>query len=370
MVDIDYGQSNRRDSYRFMLVDPFSLLELEEVNIDPLESSLTSSYYSDNKVQGTLSIVNDSYNRNGQDKMIRIYHKVTIGSYSEENALATLFIDSSEATYDRKLMTCSLNGYSSLWRYSDNPLMEEFFRRRGQNVVEEIRYLVEQDGGHLIVEHGVNISQAHTKDIMFDMGEDELKTINTIAGWIDAMIDVDPYGYIRLRPYYAPSEKGVSYTFKSGENCTYIPGVSISNNKSELYNRVKAYYSRETKDDTDTMPFSDAVMIDLPASSPYSFERCGRRRGYLLDVTEPCTHYQLERKANNFLEENSIADEYITIEHVGLPFLQKGDVVRYINDVDFEDTFDINGLITEMAINSFNPGCITQSTIKIVRHNS
>lgn len=368
--EIDYGQSNRRDEYRFMLVDPFSLAELEEIKVDASSSSLNSSYYSDNKVQGTISLQNDDYRREGKDKMIRIYHKIIIGNYTEENALATLFVDSASVTHDRKLVTGDLNCYSTLWRYTGDVLMEEFYRQKGQNVIDEIRFLVEQDGGHMRTEHGLDFGKTHTRDIMFDMGENKMDVINTIAGWIDATVDVDPYGYIVLKPYYTPSEKGVSYTFQSGMNCTYISGLTITDNRSEMVNRVKAFYSRETKEDGDTMPFSDAVMVDLPASSPFSYERCGRRRGYVLEVTEPCSRRDLERKANNYLEENSVGNEYITIEHVGLPFLQKGDVVRYINDVDFDYTYDVNAMIEEMSIPSFNPGCITQSTLKIVRHNT
>lgn len=367
---IDYGQSNRKDEYRFVLVDPFSLKELNEIEVEPESSSLTFGYYTDNKVQGNLTLKAGSYIIDGYEKMIRIYHKTIIDQESFEYCLCTLFVDSASETSLYKNTEVSLSCYGALWRFTQDVIIQDFYRQTGYNVVNEMRELVEIDGGKFLVGAGVNENRLHSRDIRFELGTSRAEVLNTIAGWIDCEITVDPYGYIRLDKYVSPENKAVSYTFVEGEKCTYVAGYDLSNNRNEPINRVKVYYSRESKEDDDPYPLTDSYMIDSADTNEFSYKRCGRRRTQIIKVDTPCSTDELRSAATKYLNENNYAIQYIQIEHVGIPYLLPGMNVQYINSKDSENPINIIGMITEMSISSLNPGRVTRSKIRIVRNNA
>ena len=129
----------------------------------------------------------------------------------------------------------------------------------------------------------------------------------------------------------------MKYTFEAGSNCVYVPGVDISDTSADAVNRVLAYFSRSSKQDDpekdnyDPYPLTDSVWVDLPEGHKFSYERIGRRRSYVMKLTEPCSHEELTAKAKRYLDENCGSVQYYEIEHVSIPTLRTGDVVRYIN---------------------------------------
>lgn len=371
----DYGQSNRKDSYRFVLVDPFSLEEVGTVEPDPASCNLTFGYYTDNKVQGNLTLKKGDYQIDGYDKMIRIYHTVHLSGDTFEYCMCTLFVDSASSSSVFKNSSTSLACYSALWRFTQDVVIQDFYRPKGYNVVGEIRELVEIDGGKLKVGPEVDQNKLHTMDICFDLGTSRAEVLNTIAGWINCEINVDPYGYITLDKYVSPHAKSVSYTFVEGKNCVYTAGYDLSDNRNEPINRVKVYYSREKKpvdadgNPEDPYPLTDSVLIESPDNDEFSFAKCGRRKAQIIKLNEPCSTAELYRVGMQYLNENNYSTKYIQFKHVGIPFLYPGMKIRYINSTDSDNVIDIDGLITEMSISSLTPGCMTTSKVRIVRYN-
>ena len=365
---IDYGKSGRRDSFSFHLVDPFSLQETgETIDVEEGASSITWGFYTDNKCSGSLKMLNSA----NKDKLVRVNQAIVIGDTRIDVTLGTFFVDSSGTSAKYRRIERDAAIYSTMWRFTQDILVTDFWHPLGTNVVDEIRYLVEVDGGKLSVGEGVNTERTHTRDIWFEIGENRAKVLNTIAGWIDCQVGVDPYGYITLDPYISPANKAVRYTFEAGSNCVYVPGVDISDTSADAVNRVLAYFSRSSKQDDpekdnyDPYPLTDSVWVDLPEGHKFSYERIGRRRSYVMKLTEPCSHEELTAKAQRYLDENCGSVQYYEIEHVSIPTLRAGDVVRYINDIDYEEPIDCKCLVSEMSM-TLKPGAPCKTKLKVV----
>lgn len=350
-----------------MLVDPFTLQDVREVDFDAANSSVTYAYYSDNYSSASINLEGSDYvGDTGQEYLLRVQHTVTADGTTASETLGTFFVDSMGKTALRRRQTRALSCYSTWLRSTADSLVDDFGRAQGYSVVQAIREVVEADGGHLRVMQGVDVSRTFGNPIGFEIGTAKSTVASTMAGWIDCTLKPGDDGYIELSKYVDPSQKAPAYTFTEGEGCVYVGGVDWSTNRDEVLNRVVAYYSRESKQDDDPYPLTDRVMVDLPSTNRFSYERVGRRKSEVLNVTDPCSHDELLSKAQTHLNENSGEILYVEIEHVGIPGLRAGDTVVYRNDID-EDGLRVQGLVTQMEISSLAPGCMCKSKIKITR---
>ena len=135
-------------------------------------------------------------------------------------------------------------------------------------------------------------------------------------------------------------------------------------NRDEPINRVVAYFSRESKQEDDAFPLSDSCYIDLPESASVSYERCGRRRTQVVQVTEPCSHTDLIAQAQRAMDQSSAAYLDITFDHAGVPGLRAGDCVHVVNSAA---EIDSDFIILQMRVSALLPGCPTQSKMRMVR---
>jgi hypothetical protein len=401
----DWGKSGRVDTYRAVLVNPFTLEEAGDIDIDLESTSITYGYYTDNIVQANIAVVHTGVSETGEanngnildgiNHMIRIYHTCVVDDYGDETCLGTFFVDSCSSSAENRYITRSMSCYSALWRMTQDILLYDFNRSTGYNVVQEIQEIIKADycgyfndenvfgTSLLLVKNGVDTTRKHTRDISFEAGTTRSEVLNTIAGWIDCEIGVDPYGYITIGPYLAPGDKTISYTFKEGEGCVYLASYTYEEQAEDPINRVKVCYSREersklTNDDGsyqtdssgnyiyDSYPLSDYVVVELPEDYAFSYARTGRVKSEILTLDDPIDHSEMETKAWTYLYENCGSTTYMTFQHVGIPDLEVGQVVRYINYSDGSSSLDVKGLITEMSIDSLTPGCTTKTTIKLL----
>ena len=175
---------------------------------------------------------------------------------------------------------------------------------------------------------------------------------------------VDPDGYVTVAPYRLPSEKAVSYTFEAGANCTYVAGYDYSTTRGEVVNRVVVYWSRE-KDEGDGWGLTSRVQVELPDESQCSYRRTGRHQSKLIQLDDPTSDDEMRAIGQRYLDENGAID-YITIQHVGIPGLQVGDVVRYINDSDGSTPVDWLCMITEIDM-KLGRAAMCTSKLKVMR---
>lgn len=361
----DWAKSGRIDDYSIDLVDPFTLRKVGEADFDAEGSSIAEAYYSDNFSTASIKLEGSDYvDSTGQEHLLRVQHRVRVDGADVSETLGTFFVDSMSRKARYRRQSRSLDCYSTLLRSTADSLVQDFGRARGANVVAAIRSVIEADGGHLRVMQGVPTSRTFGQPIAFEIGTRKSTVASTMAGWIGCTIGVGADGYVELRRYQDPSSVGARYVFTEGAGCVYKSGIPWTSNRDEVLNRVVMYFSRESKQDGDPYPLTDRVMVDLPESNRFSYERVGRRKSEVVSVSEPCSHADLLASARQHLAENSGETLYIEVEHVQVPGLHAGDVVEYRNDVD-EDGLHVKGLISQMEIPSLGPGCMCKSKIKI-----
>lgn len=362
---IDWGASGRSDEYTFHLVDPFSLAEIGQViEVDADKSGVVWGYYTDNLMTASLTLLNADYRTAERDYLIRIKQRTAIDNITSWRTLGTVFVDSHAGSSLYGLTNRKANCYSTLWRYTQDKLSSDFYRPTGYNVVDEIRELVHADGGILAVGEGVDTSRVHTRDIIFELGTKRSEVLNTIAGWINCQIGIDPDGRITLEPYITPRDRAVSYTFEAGRNCIYLPGYDDSTSGSPI-NRVVAYYSRNTAKDDDPFPLTDRVIVDLPSGYEFSYQRSGRRRTEILKLADACEHTELEDKATTYLYENCGDTSYIEIQHVSASEVIPGAVVRYINNTDGPNPVNRLCMVADIDM-SLTPGGLCKTKLKLI----
>ena len=348
---VDFGKSGRSDSYTFTYVNPFTLEETGAAEVEEGSSKLTFDYEGANILSGSITLLNQPSN----NQMIRVKRVTTVDGASTFETLGTMFVDWTGEEALNGSVSRSVDCYSTLWRFTQDCLVQDFYRPKGYNVVQEIRELVEADGGRFMVMPGVDTSRTHTMDICFPIETNRAEVLRTIAGWINCEIGVSPDGYITLSPYVEPRLRTVKHDFVDNQNCTYVPGVTVEDDKSGMYNRVVAYYS--TKEAT------DRVMVDLPASHPFSYENIGRRVTYFYKVNDVASREDLTNAANTVLSQHSSSPRYFEIEHVGIPGLTVGDVVTYQNSHDYSEPIFATCQIVQMDMTLGN-GCMCKTKLR------
>lgn len=368
---IDWGASNRVDSFEFVLCDPFTLEELAEpIKVNASESSLSWDKDSGNLYSGTIAALTPVT----KDRLIKVRHTVEADGEMRTDTLATMFVEAApvKALYGCEVRSASC--YSTLFRLTQDKLDSDFSRPRYDPdnpddpravVVNAIRDLVEEVGGRLVVAdpEAAFTKRTFGKPINFWLGDNRMEVVRTIAKWIDCEIGCDPDGNVTISEVIDPADKPSVYTFEAGRNCTYLPGADVDDNSAALVNKVVGYFSRKKADDG--FPLTDRAVVELGDESEFSFARCGRYQTAVIKV-DPCSHETLVRKVKAHLRDNSGERRFYAIQHVSIPGLRVGDVVDYENDTDFAEPVKARCEIAQMDMDSMTPGALCTTKLRTI----
>ena len=371
---VDWGQSGRLTYYSVRTVDPFTLAETSnDIEVDDEGTSITYAYETDNHMEATVSLLEGDYHNILEtnspyafDGMVRIYQNVQIGSFVQSYSMGTFFVSNVSTSSLYGQSTRRLTCYGPMWAFTQDVLAQDFVRHSGDNCWDAMTDIVDYDNGHIRAGDGFDTNRGHTVDVWFPVGANRAEALNVYAGWLNAEVVSDMDGFIQVRPYRAPADRDVVYTFDQGNSCIYKAGIEWETNRDEPINRVVAYFSRESKQDDDPYPLADSCYVDLDDSADWSYRRTGRRRTEVLQISDPCSHEDLVAQAQRYLDSSAGAQLYITIEHAGVPWLRVGDCVQYYNTTDMDTVVNNKCLITEMRINSLSPMCMTQTKMRVI----
>lgn len=351
----DWGASGRTDTYRFFTVDPFSLVRTGEFEAIPSECSITYGYETDNKRQADLTIITPYDDIRGQ--LLQVEHTCTVGDDTVTEVLGTFFALRSPTDVGYGLTRTNLNCYSTLYRHTQDYLPNDFVRAAGYSNVQFIRDLVEAGGGTLSVASDVTDRNLSVQQVCPMTDDHSIATwMNTAAGWMGGQIDVADTGEVVLQKYYRPSEKGVVYEFAEGANCVYVSGYQLSDTTADCINRVVAYCTTPTT--------TRRACVDLPDSDPYSYRSIGMHKTARLAITEDVTQQRLLANATDYLNARRGSSTRIEFEHVGIPGLRAGQVVRYTNSND-GDPIDGLAIIEQMSFR-LTPGMMTTTKVRLI----
>lgn len=361
----DWAASGRRDTYRVKAVDPFTLQEICELDADLSSCTLTFGYYTTNKAEADITLVNCSHVQEGLVCLVRVEHDVTLPDGTvESEVLGTFFVDKSPRNMKDDIEEKKLTCYSTMWRLSKDALDADFVRKSGTTCEGGIRSLIESVGGTLITSAEVNSAKVHTKDVYFQCGLNRLEVLNEYCGWCNWQLNVDDYGRQVLTEYIPPSSRAVSFVFEDGVNCIYLPEMDETYT-GDVYNRVIARWSRENlpdnSDPTYSWGLSGKYVANAPRESEFSFDRCGRYITAVLEINEPTASADLQAAAEQYLAEHSAATRYFVIQHVGVPHLRCGMTVDFIHG---DEAFFCE--VTQMEMYGLEPLNITETKLKVI----
>lgn len=356
MVDgtVDWGADGRVDRWRIVRVDPFSLQELGEVDFVGDECSV--EWASGDGVGLSASIRYVDWEDVGSDSMLRVKHTVEVGGRSFSEDVATLFVEDAGGEAIYRLDRASAKCYGPLARYTVDRLVSDFARDAGTGTIDAIRYLVESRGGKLAVGDGVASIEKQTfgGPIWFELKSPLIDVLRVIAGWIGCTVGFDGYGNVTLDMDVPADERPVSYVFEAGRNCTYRPGVKVSTNKADVKNRCLVFYSSDEA--------HSRGMYDLPDGYRGSFARTGRIKPDIVKLSEYASDAECEAYARERLLSQAGIWKSYTVEHVQLPGLHVGDVVRFESDADFSRPVSDVCVVTQIALGGLGkaPMCTTE----------
>ena len=361
----DWAKSGRVDTFSCHLVNPFSLSDVREVAIDGSKCSLSWGYYTDNRVSGKIVLAKGEDFEEGEvAQMVRLRQTTKVDGQVFSRILATMFVKSAELNIEGGVKTRTLNCYGTLYRFTQDELIDDFQCVSGANIIGEMSAFVTDRGGSVYVDPDVDKTRVHSVTTgLFELGSTISSCMNTIAGWANLEVSDTPYGEVRISNYILPANKGVAYTYREGSSCVRLPGITHSDNRgNSRYNRVLAYFSRESKQDDDPYPLTDRAVATLGEGSPYSYQRCGRWCSHVEKVTDPCSHDDLKLKAQRILGENSGSIEYIEIEAIDVHDVTAGCCVNYV-----EDGSTVKCLVTQIETKSgLTPGMPCSLKLKVV----
>lgn len=351
----DWGASGRRDTYWAELVDPFTLDATGELDIVDGSCDVTYGYYTDHVYSGKVATIGGWQ----PGSLVRLWHRVEVDGDTVEEPLATMFVDKRPVKSIFGRDDTDLDCYSVLYRFSKDCFTSTYTVKKGTQVSTAIKSLVESRWGKLTIDSRTS-TRTLNKDVSYENGSVMLTALNDLAGQINAEIMPDGLGNLVLQPYQAPKDKPIAYTFDA-ENSTYIAGYSRDDGTGESYNRALVFYSVSSGS-----PSTRRSVKDLPDTDPMSRQHIGMYKTIVSKLTDRVyTQAELDKLAQQLLDENKAGEDYIEIEHVGIPGLKVGDVVRYINDTDSPVPLDVNCIITEMNV-SLKPGCMTKTKMRVV----
>lgn len=359
-MSVSWAATGRTDTFSATLVDPFTLEDVQPVELDWASTSVTYDYEGDCLAGASIALEDGAdYRIGGRQHMVRIRDYVLLpDGTAHDLVLGTFFCDFSQgrSLHGREVRT--LDGYSCLYRMHRDVLRDDFWRPQGYNVSQAVRDLAEADGGRLAFEPSANVERCFGRDIWFDAGEGKLEAAQEMAGWVGCELYPAPDGTVVMRARPDPATESPTYTFEDGAACVRKAGIDWGTNRSDLVNRVIYVYT--DGDSTQT------AVSDLPAWHPMSFENVGyhaTRREVMSEEPEG----GLQAACDADLAASSVEQNDLTFEAVLVPTVRVGDVVGYRNAADYTEPLDLVGQVVQMDVRALVPGAMTTYKIRVSR---
>lgn len=357
----DWASSDRHDTFRAYLIDPFTLTTVREVPFDAAGSSFDAALGGANVTGAKVKLEEgEDYRDGGRSLMVRLTDHVEADGTEYDRTFGTFFVESPDSNSRFGRVSRTLSCYSALWRFSKSHLDSDLTYPAHTRIADIVRYVVEQDGGMVRFAPDAPVLAECQGNVWFELGALKADVLATLCSWMWCDLVPDDDGVLLVRPIVNPSTAAPSYVFEAGKNCVYKPGISWGTNRGELINRVIFVLSANGQ--------GARAVSRLPAASPSSFENTGVWRDEVVVVSEVPAG-GLQNAADSYLAQRSAEALTIEVEHVDVPTLRVGDVVRYINSKDHTAPVNVVGQLVQTGIGSLRPGCMTHSKIQIARWN-
>lgn len=229
--------SGRIDTFEFEILSPNNYEKTIGYLTGVKGGRLNFGYDTDLKVSGSLDISSSEYI---DSCIVRVHYKPRLStSQSKDIILATCFAYTGNMKFDKGRYTGSIELVSTLARYTDDVLQQNFTIGKNKTYKNELKRLFKREATGGKYKFGSNVSDKKcTSAKLFEHNKSPMEVIQAVAKGLDARVDVDPNGTMVFEKYFAPSKRSCAYELPTGEYSVTLPEVEITDGKPDMPNRV------------------------------------------------------------------------------------------------------------------------------------
>jgi hypothetical protein len=204
---MSWSDLGKRWRVRYQMVTPANLDSIvgDMDGVIASGASVTESYYTDTRVQASLSYVGGAWQR---QTWIRIIAEVPDEGYSEE--LGTFLVSSDDASASNGEWTTSLSLESSLYALSVQAGTEPWTCCSGSMALPVMKQMLDKC-------HRAYIDKGATdyrfgSNLVYETGTTYLERLYDLADLTNTRLDVDGHGRVTLSQYVAPKYRTPTFT--------------------------------------------------------------------------------------------------------------------------------------------------------------
>ena len=273
---------------KVVMVDPHDLDRTRGTLEGVTKVSLTEGYYSDTRISGSITTIDDNY---AYGSWLRV-----IVDGKEVGTFGVSHIDASqdgEKTYELQ---------SVLWMLSGDIAYELYTIGKGCKLATAVTQVCKRAGMTAVFSKGY-INKKYTSSKLYEQTDSRLSILNDICNSAGNQLGVDGHGRVTVQRYVTPSQRTVSWVLDPDDPRGIIldPGYEETDETGDASNRTVVIA------DAQSGKKRICQYVDPPTSSPVSFNKRGWRKTAVHVVTElsPWTAARAKAMARQYLADDS-----------------------------------------------------------------
>jgi hypothetical protein len=229
--------SGRIDSFEFEIVAPNNYEKTIGYIKGVTGGKLNFGYDTDLKVSGSLDVSSSEYI---DTCIVRIHYKPRLSDTQKKDIiLATCFAYTNNMKFDKGRYFGSIELVSTLARYTDDVLQQNFTIGKNKTYKSELKRLFTREATGGKYKFGSDVKDKKcTSAKLFENGTAPMEVVQAVAKGLDSRVNVNPKGVMVIDKYFAPSKRDCEYKLPTGDYSVTLPEVEITNNRTDMPNRV------------------------------------------------------------------------------------------------------------------------------------
>lgn len=302
-------------SFEYYTVDPGTWKDVKRLT-NVKSCSITRDWETD--TLGSASLDTDEL---FGESYVRVYLITNQNGVTEKFPLATILVQTPSSSFDGKVTSTTMDGYTPLIELKENPTPLGFFVAEGSNTMEVAAQLTAEHLRAPVV--AATSSNTMYKDFVSNGDDTWMTFLSDLALSANFYFDLDEMGRVLFAPKQNVSALQPVWTYNDDNSSILYPDITVDHDLYGIPNVVEVVYS-----DDSTMYVSRVVNDD--PNSPIS--TVSRGREILHRITNPDlsgipTQNMIDEYANQQLETLSTLEYTVSYTH-GYNPVRIGDCVR------------------------------------------
>lgn len=336
---IDWTKSMQH-TYEYYVVDPGTWKDIQL-----LDNVKTASISRDSEADTLGSATIDVTNSVGEC-YIRTYLIAIQNGVKYKIPLGTHLVQTPSSSYDGKIRDVSMDAYTPLIEFKENPLPLGYFLQKGDNIMESAYMIARERVRAPVVP--AKCDETLQTDFVADTDDTGLSFTKDLIANAKYEFDLDEMGRILFTPKQDTASLQPVWTYTDDDKSILYPELTMNHDLFGIPNVIEVVHSN-----TDFGPVS---VVNDDENSPTSTVNRGReimQRISFPDALGVPTKGQVEEYARNYLREISTVEYTVSYTHGYCP-VRLGDCVRL--NLERYGLTDIKAKVISQNIKC-EPGC-------------